>query len=96
MSISKISRSLVVLLFLLLIIFMGYQDVRLLLNNTSSNITLNILKVVYVIVAIFLILLYAYIKGKLYRKKVKRNMSLVYRYVYIVFIVIINICNIYI
>lgn len=89
MSISKISRSLVVLLFLLLIIFMGYQDVRLLLNNTSSNITLNILKVVYVIVAIFLILLYAYIKGKLYRKKVKRNMSLVYRYVYIVFIVII-------
>ena len=89
MSISKISRSLVVLLFLLLITFMGYQDVRLLLNNTSSNITLNILKVVYVIVAIFLILLYAYIKGKLYRKKVKRNMSLVYRYVYIVFIVII-------
>lgn len=89
MSISKISRSLVVLLFLLLITFMGYQDVRLLLNNTSSNITLNILKVVYVIVAIFLILLYAYIKGKLYRKKVRRNMSLVYRYVYIVFIVII-------
>lgn len=88
MSISKISRSLFVALFLILIIFMGYQDVRLLLSNTSNNVTLNILKVVYIIVAVILVLLYAYIKGKLYRKKVKRNISLVYRYVYIIFIVI--------
>lgn len=88
MSISKISRSLFVALFLILIIFMGYQDVRLLLSNTSSNVTLNILKVVYIIVAVILVLLYVYIKGKLYRKKVKRNISLVYRYVYITFIVI--------
>ena len=61
MSISKISRSLFVALFLILIIFMGYQDVRLLLSNTSSNVTLNILKVVYIIVAVILVLLYVYI-----------------------------------
>ena len=71
MSISKISRTLVVILFLALIIFMGYQDVMLLLNNNSSSPTLNILKVVYIIVTALLVALYVYIKDKLYRKKVK-------------------------
>lgn len=96
MSISKISRTLVVILFLALIIFMGYQDVMLLLNNNSSSPTLNILKVVYIIVTALLVALYVYIKDKLYRKKVKRNISLIYRYVYITFIVVImSIISIY-
>ena len=96
MSISKISRTLVVILFLALIIFMGYQDVMLLLNNNSSSPTVNILKVVYIIVTALLVALYVYIKDKLYRKKVKRNISLIYRYVYITFIVVImSIISIY-
>ncbi len=89
MSISKISRSLVVIIFVALILFMGYEDVLLLLNNSNNSTTANILKVVYVIATVLLVLLYVYIKDKLYRKKVKRNISLVYRYIYISFIVII-------
>lgn len=96
MSISKISRSLVVVLFVALIIFMGYEDVILLLNNSSNSTTLNILKVVYIIVTFLLVGLYVYIKDKLYRMKIKRNISLIYRYIYISFIVIvISIISIY-
>lgn len=96
MSISKISRSLVVVLFVALIIFIGYEDVILLLNNSNNSATLNILKVVYIIVTIVLVALYVYIKDKLYRKKVKRNISLIYRYIYISFIVVImSIISIY-
>lgn len=96
MSISKISRSLVVVLFVALIIFMGYEDVILLLNNSSNSTTLNILKVVYIIVTALLVALYVYIKDKLYRMKIKRNISLIYRYIYISFIVVImSIISIY-
>ena len=96
MSISKISRSLVVVLFVALIIFMGYEDVILLLNNSSNSTTLNILKVVYIIVTFLLVGLYVYIKDKLYRMKIKRNISLIYRYIYISFIVIVmSIISIY-
>lgn len=96
MSISKISRSLVVVLFVALIIFMGCEDVILLLNNSNNSTTLNILKVVYIIVTAVLVALYVYIKDKLYRMKVKRNISLVYRYIYISFIVIVmSIISIY-
>lgn len=96
MSISKISRSLVVVLFVALIIFMGYEDVILLLNNSSNSTTLNILKVVYIIVTALLVTLYVYIKDKLYRMKIKRNISLIYRYIYISFIVVImSIISIY-
>lgn len=96
MSISKISRSLVVVLFVALIIFMGYEDVILLLNNSSNSTTLNILKVVYIIVTFLLLGLYVYIKDKLYRMKIKRNISLIYRYIYISFIVVImSIISIY-
>ena len=96
MSISKISRSLVVVLFVALIIFMGYEDVILLLNNSSNSTTLNILKVVYIIVTFLLIALYVYIKDKLYRMKIKRNISLIYRYIYISFIIVImSIISIY-
>lgn len=96
MSISKISRSLVVVLFVALIIFMGYEDVILLLNNSNNSTTLNILKVVYIIVTAVLVALYVYIKDKLYRMKIKRNISLIYRYIYISFIVIVmSIISIY-
>lgn len=96
MSISKISRSLVVVVFVALIIFMGYEDVILLLNNSNNSTTLNILKVVYIIVTAVLVALYVYIKDKLYRMKIKRNISLIYRYIYISFIVIVmSIISIY-
>ena len=95
MNISKISRSLVVIIFVALILFIGYNNILLLLNNSNNNVVLNILKVIYIIVAILLVALYVYIKDKLYRKKVKKNMALVYRYIYISFIVIIM-SNIYI
>ena len=96
MNISKSSRSLVVIIFVALILFIGYNDIILLLNNSNNSVALNILKVVYIIVAILLVALYVYIKDKLYRKKVKRNISLIYRYIYISFIVIVmSIISIY-
>ena len=45
--------------------------------------TSNLIKVGYVIVLILLVLIYMYIKEKLYRMKVQRSSSLIYRYIYI-------------
>lgn len=85
MNISKISRSLVVVIFIALILFMGYEDIILMIGNA----TFNIFKIIYVIVAILLVILYVYIKDKLYKKKIKRNISLILRYAYILIIVIV-------
>src|SRR5574344_803521 len=89
MNISKISRSLVVILFLALIIFISYNDVILIIqNNNSSTVASSLIKVFYAVAIVLLVVFYRYIKDKLNRKKVKRNISLCYRYIYMVFITI--------
>lgn len=96
MNISKISRSLVVVIFVALITFIGYNDIRLIIKNANNNVSLNILKFMYVIALAIFVLLYAYIKGKMYRHKVKRSKAMVFRYLYIFIVVIVmSIVSIY-
>lgn len=89
MSLSKISRSIVVALFVVMIIFFSFIDIRVMNSNieVTSNVTSNIAKIVYVVILISLVLIYMYIKEKLYRIKVKRKISLIYRYIYITIII---------
>ena len=88
MNISKISRSLVVVVFVALIIFIGYNDAFLILKNANNHVSLNVLKVLYAIALATFVLLYAYIKGKMYMHKVRKSNAILFRYVYIFFIVI--------
>ncbi len=89
MNISKISRSIIVAIFVVMIIFLIALDGFLILNKSNVNDTSsNILKLVYAFLAITLVSMYMYIKDKLYKKRVKRNISLIYRYIYIVTLVI--------
>lgn len=90
MSLSKISRSIVVALFVVMIIFFSFMDIKVINSNTevTSNVTSNIAKIIYVVILISLVLIYMYIKEKLYRVKVKRKISLIYRYIYITIVIV--------
>lgn len=84
MNISKISRSIVVVIFIAVILCLTILDCT--LNNVSIKITL--FKVAFVIITIALILMYVYIKGKLFKLKINKKIALIYRYVYIILTVV--------
>lgn len=92
MNISKISRRLVVAIFVVFIIFLAFIDVKLLLNKdlVTASFVSNLIKIVYIIVTIILVLLYMYIKDKLNKLKVKRKIAYIYRYIYMSLVVIIS------
>lgn len=86
---SKISRSLVVIIFAVNVIFLGFIDLRLLTGKTKIDSDYsNLFKLGYVALVVILVLIYVYIKDKLYKKKIKRSIGLVYRYIYIVIVLI--------
>ncbi len=89
-NISKISRSIVVIIFVALIIFLGYLNVIAFFENMNvkSTFSLNIFKLIYVIITIFSVTIYGYLKDKLNRMKVNKKFALVYRYIYITIIVV--------
>ena len=82
---SKISRSLIVAVFVIFTLFLIYLNKGVIKNGfgVTNSVTSNLIKVGYVIVLILLVLIYMYIKEKLYRMKVQRSSSLIYRYIYI-------------
>lgn len=82
---SKISRSLIVAMFVIFTLFLIYLNIGVIKNGfgVTNSVTSNLIKVGYVIVLILLVLIYMYIKEKLYRMKVQRSSSLIYRYIYI-------------
>lgn len=86
---SKISRSIVVVIFIALVIFLGYLDVKCILGTSSGPIKMKILKVGYVFLLGLLLALYVYLKDKLYKIKMKRSHSLIIRYIFLSIIVII-------
>ncbi len=90
MNISKISRSIVVGLFIIMIIFFSVINIKVINSGVevTNSVTSNIAKLCYVIILITLVLIYMYIKEKLYRLKVKKKVALIYRYIYIVFVLI--------
>lgn len=86
---SKISRSLVVVIFIAMIIFLSYLDIKLFLNYPSNNAKISLVsRVCYALLLIFSVLMYMFIKTKLYRMKVKRFNSLIYRSIYLFVLVL--------
>jgi|GEM_PF-2002157 len=83
MSISKISRGLVVAIFTVLIMLIIFTNIHLTFSNLSlkSN---TVEKIAYVIGLLFLITTYALLKEKLNKKKLKKVISLTYRYVFLI------------
>ena len=66
---SKISRSLVVALFVALILFLGISDFTYINNiGNSVNSASNLMKIGYVFVVIILVSLYTYVKEKISRQ----------------------------
>ena len=92
MNLSKISRSIIVAIFVVMIIFFSVIDVKFMSSKleVTNSVTSNIAKLGYAAVLIFLVLIYMYIKEKLYRLKIKRKVSLVYRYIYTILIMIVT------
>lgn len=89
---SKISRSIVVVIFVVVVIFFSYIDVSLIFDKSdSANSTISgFIKVGYVFSILALVLLYLYIKDKLYKMKIKRKISFIYRYMYIIVALVIT------
>lgn len=92
MSRSKISRSFLVVIFVACIIFLGYLDINMMIKGVNSTIGVHtkLIKVGYAIALIMLVLIYMFIKDKLYRMKIKRSNSLIYRYIYLSIVAIIS------
>lgn len=82
-NVSKISRSIIVVIFTALMVFLGYQNIIVRINFKELFIRPmqfieipNLTKVLYVVVLIIMVVMYAYLKEKLYKIKVKRKLSL--------------------
>lgn len=82
---SKISRSIVVVIFIAVIVCLCLLDIS--LENVSKMLTFS--KLGFAVLTILLTFIYAYIKDKLYKLKIKRSISLIYRYVYLFFVIVI-------
>lgn len=88
MNISRISRSIVVAIFMIFIVFFCYFDISAILNKSSDTIIVsNLIKISYAVLLIILVLMYLYIKTKLYKMKVKRKITFIYRYIYLSLVV---------
>ena len=86
---SKISRSLVVAVFVALILFLGISDFTYINNiGNSVNSASNLMKIGYVFVVIILVSLYTYVKEKISRQKLQKPISIVYRYIYITLVML--------
>ena len=86
---SKISRSLVVAVFVALILFLGISDFTYINNiGNSVNSASNLMKIGYVFVVIILVSLYTYVKEKISRQKLQKSISIVYRYIYITLVML--------
>lgn len=91
MNISKISRSIVVVIFVVFIIFLSFLNVSNMLNKGSDvtgSVTSTLIKVGFVFAVILLVGIYMYIKDKLYKMHVKRKLSFIYRYIYIILVLL--------
>lgn len=92
MNISKISRTLVVIVFVTVIIIIGSQSIYL---NFNSQDTLEVIeassvsRLIYVILLLTFFIMYAVIKSKFSKKRIVKKLSLLYRYIYLITITLI-------
>lgn len=86
---SKISRSLVVAIFVALIVFLGISDFVYInrIGDTVSGMS-SWVKIGYVILIIVLVSLYTYVREKLSRLKLQKPISILYRYIYITLVML--------
>lgn len=91
MNISRISRSIIVVIFVIFIIFLSFLNISNLFNggrDVGTTSTSLLLKVGFVFAVILFTFIYMYIKDKLYKKHVKRKLSFIYRYIYIILVLL--------
>lgn len=86
---SKISRSLIVAIFVALILFLGVSDF-IYINKAEPSVESisNWIKIGYVLLIIVLVSLYTYVREKLSRLKLQKPISILYRYIYITLVMI--------
>lgn len=87
---SKISRSIVVVIFIALILFLGYFDIKCISNSKAQSLDNKLYKIGYVCVLISLVIAFMWIKEKLYKKKFKRKNSLIIRYIYLIIAIVLT------
>lgn len=80
---SKISRSIIVVIFIALIIFLGYFDIKSILSSEAQSLNDKLIKIGYVCILAILVGVYIGIKDKLYKMRFKRRNCLIIRYIYI-------------
>lgn len=80
---SRISRSFIVVIFIALIIFLGYLDITCIVNSVAGGIKSKFIKIGYIFVVLSLVAIYMYIKDKLYKIKMKRSQALGIRHVFL-------------
>lgn len=90
MRLSRISRGLIVALFVCIIIFFGILDLKMIFQNSFGSLfgKAFLIRVMYVTSIFILTIIYVYIKDKLYKIKVKRRVALVYRYIYLISVIL--------
>lgn len=89
MDISRISRRIIVAIFTLVIFSLCIMDCMLVFNaKTSTPFILKILKSTFFIILIAFTLVFAYIKEKMNKLNVERKISLLYRYIYLIIVIV--------
>lgn len=83
MSISKVSRCLVVAIFSVLILLFIFADVLVTFGDLtlSSNM---FSKIIYIVSLLILIVIYGLLKEKFSKIKIKKSLSLIYRYIFLI------------
>lgn len=89
MKLSRISRGLIVAIFVTITIFLGIIDVKLIFQESNPMYS-TVSKLVYIVLVFSLTMIYIYIKDKLYKMKIKRKIAFIYRYVYLITLILIS------
>lgn len=86
---SKISRSIVVAIFVALIVFLGISDIAYINKDGVDTQTIsNWLKLLYVVLVIVLVSLYTYVREKISKLKLQKSIAIVYKYIYITLVML--------
>ena len=86
---SKISRSIVVVIFVALILFLGVTDfIYINSSENSGQGPSGLYKFGYLILIFVLVSLYTYVREKLSRLKLQKSISTLYRYIYITLVML--------
>lgn len=89
MNIGKISRSLIVAIFVIIMLYLSYINISLVISSSDALVSKHlIIKLIYTISIAALLLTYIYIKSKFYKQKLNRKLALTYRYIFMFIIII--------